>query len=394
MSVLISDAVNDILLETQTVGNRISIPDIILSFKRANEYLNSNYKMPTTERQSNLLVFSDIFEYPKPDDFIGWFEPMRPYGNLSPWFVNTTANELVHTYAGNQTAFRFDRENQFLIVSYENSQGNQANQGNIIINACDSLTENGTWSVSGDGSGLILDTQIFVQGSGSLRFLITDSSGTTVLTCVNQTPVDLATMIQQGFFFLDLECPDSNTSAISQVKLRLSSTSGLLTNYYEFTSSVRYRGDSIKNGWGPIGFNALDVVTNGSPDDDNLIYMTVTITNGVTGTSGIYRLDNIFAALPTYFQLPYYSKYNVKDDNGNYIFAPTEVSDTILCPDDFNNALIYRAIEHLCIYNLRDAGRASYFSNLSMPFENGLKIKYPSQERRVQNQYYRSGRSF
>lgn len=347
--------------------------------------------MPTTERTSNLLLFPSVFEYSAPSDFAGWYEPQRPYAYTSPWFTFTTQNELTHSYAGNQMAFKYNRENQFLLISYDNQPeiGN-----NIIINACDSLTDNGTWSVSGDGSNLILDEQIFVQGSGSLRFLITDNTGETVLTVVNQNPVDLSTIVQQGFFFLNLDCPMSNTSAITEVKLRLGSTAGLAADYYEFTSDTWYRGDVIKNGFNQIGFNALDATTNGTPDDTSLIYMSVTITNGLTGTSGIYRLDNIFGSLPTYFQLPYYSKYNIKADDGTYKLNPTATTDTILCPDDANDAMVFKTLEHLAIYNLKDQGLAMHFSALLAPYENTLKVKYPSQERRVMTAYYRSPIAF
>lgn len=400
MSIVIGDTIQDILLETQTVGVRVSNDDIILGYKRANSYFNSTYKMPTTERTADLLVFPGVYEYPPMTDFLGWYEPQRPYGNTSPWFMNTSQNELTHTYAGNQMAFKFDRENLFLLISYNNSQSFQGNSSdgntsNLIVNACDSLTSNGTWSVSGDGSNLILDTQIFVQGSGSLRFQIINSSGTATLTCVSQTAIDLTQMIQQGFFFLSLDCPMTNTTALGSVKLRLGSTAGLATDYYEFASSTWYRGDSIKNGFNQVGFNALNATTSGSPNVQNLIYMTVTIQNATDGSNtGIYRLDNIFAALPTYFQLPYYSKYNIKASDGTYKQNPTSTDDTILCPEDCNEAFIYKTLEHISFYNLKSLTLPAYFGSLLAPFENQLKIKYPSQEKKMSTQTYRSRNQF
>lgn len=390
MSLLINDQISDILLETQTVGNRVSNDDIILAYKRANEYFNSNYKMPTTERQQNLKIYNGVFEYPKADDFIGWFEPMRPYGNTSPWFVNTTENELVHTYAGNQTAFKFDRENQFLIVSYENGDSTS-------INNCDSLDSqsNGTVTVSGDGSGLVLDQQIFVEGSASYRFYITPSTGTTTITISGMPAVDLSQYFNAGNIFLNLDCPNSNTSAISSVRLRIGSDNTGTTDYYEYTSTTWYRGDSIKNGFNQIGFETTGISPVGSPTTTSLTYIQIVISNGTTSaTQGFYRLDNIFASLATYFQLPYYSKYNIKTEAGEYILAPTQTSDTVLCPDDCNAAFTFKALEHIALYNLRDQGRAQYFAGLLFPFENTLRSKYPSQERKVQSQYYRSSTPF
>lgn len=387
MSILISDTVSDILLETQTVGVRISTDDIILAYKRVNNYLNSTYKMPTTERQQDLPIFQGVYEYPKATDFIGWYEPKLPYGNDSPWFVNTTENELVHTYDGNQTAFKFDRENQFLVVSYQNGQ-------TILINNCDSLTvaANGTVTVSGDGSNLVLDQQIFVQGSASYRFLITPSSGTTTVTITGMPAVDLTPYFNFGNIFLNLECPNSNTSPITSVRLRIGSSA---SDYYEYTSTTWYRGDTIKNNWGQVGFDTTGISPTGSPDITSITYCQIVISNGTTSaTQGYYRLDAIFASLATYFQLPYYSKYNVKDTNGNYIQYPTATSDTILCPEDANDVLVFRTLEHLAEYNLKNESLATYFANLADPFEITLKTKYPSQERKVQSQYYRSPMNF
>ncbi len=408
MSFLIADTIPDIQLETQTVGVRISTDDIILGYKRANSYFNSTYKMPTTQRQQDLLVFPGVFEYAPASDFLGWFEPMRPYGNTSPWFTNTTQNELTHTYDGNQTAFKFDRENQFLIVSIGNG-GNEANGSftggstgagynvsQTIINACDTLTDNGTVTLTGDGSNLILDTQIFVQGSASYRFNITDNGGTTTITFVGQDPVDLTQYFEQGQFFLSLECPNSNTVAIPTITWRIGSDNTGVTDYYEMIATENYRGDTILNSWCQVGFNPLANSTTivGSPNVQSPTYMQITIANGVTGTSGFYRLDNIFAALPTYFQLPYYSKYNVKDINGVYKQNPTSEDDIILSPDDTNEALVFKCLEHLAIYNLKDQGLAMHFAALLAPFEVNLKTKYPSQERKVQSQYYRSPIAF
>lgn len=396
ISLLIGEQIQDILVETQTTGVRVDDSDIILGFKRANSYFNSTYKMPTTERTSNLLVFSGVYEYPKPDDFAGWFAPQRPYGMTTPWFVNTTQTELTTTYYGNQTSFKFDRENQFLVVSFNNTQSNGENNSastgnNVSINECDSLTDNGSWAVSGDGTNLIVDSQIFVSGSGSLRFTVISNTGSTVLTCTSQNAVDLATMVQQGFFFLSLDCPQTNTTALTNVKFRLGSTAGLATDYYEFTTSTWYRGDSIKNGFNQVGFNALDATTVGSPNSASLTYMTVTLTGAPTG---IYRLDNIFAALPTYFQLPYYSKYNVKADDGTYKLNPTATDDTILCPDEANDALVFKCLEHLATYNLKNLILPSYFSGLLQPFENILQIKYVNQDRKTKTQWYNSPSAF
>lgn len=396
MSFQIGDTISDIQLNTQTVGVRIGDIDIISAYKKTNEYLNSIFKMPTTERTSDLLTFPGVYEYAAPSDFIGWMEPRRPYGIASPWFVNTTENELVHTYAGRQTAFKFNRENLFFIVSDSPSSQQADENGNIttsanqvIVNECDSLTENGTFAISGDGSGLVINNQIFVSGSGSLQFTVTDSGGMTTVTITGMSQVDLTNYITAGFLFINLQCPNSNTSAITNVVVKIGNDA---SNYYSMSGTTWYRGDAIQNGWGQIGLNFLNATETGVVVDTAIDYFQIVLTNGVSGTSGTYRLDSIFAALPNYYELPYYSKNNIKTASGVYQQYPTATTDTILCPEDANSAYFYKALEMLAYYNLNDSSKATYFANQFMPFENLLRIKYPSQERKTQTQWYRSGR--
>src|SRR3990167_4279017 len=170
MSVLISSAIAELQQETLTVGERISDSDFILAFKRANKYFQATYKMPTTQRLHDLLLFPGVYEYGAPSDFGGWFEPQRPYGIHSPKFRSLPQNELVHNIDGRQMAFKFDRETQFLIV--RETEGTST-----LIHNLDDVDENGTWAISGDGASLVEDKQIFTEGAASLKFTLTGSGG-------------------------------------------------------------------------------------------------------------------------------------------------------------------------------------------------------------------------
>jgi len=52
----------------------------------------------------------------------------------------------------------------------------------VQLNACDSITANGTWAASGDATNLTLDTQDFVEGSGSLNFDTNTGATTAILS--------------------------------------------------------------------------------------------------------------------------------------------------------------------------------------------------------------------
>lgn len=383
--ILVSDLISDCQQHTSTIGQRISEADWILYSNKANKYFTTGYKMPTTERETDLLLFSGVYEYPLPSDYAGIMPPRKPYGNVSPDFVHQSARSVSRYITDRNTAIKFDRETPFLVVQYPDGSSQQ-------IHDCESLTDNGTWTVSGDGSALALDTQISTQGSNSFRFTVTGSGGTTTL--VNSTissTIDLTDYLTNGWVFLDLQCPSGNTTALTSVRLRVGSDS---SNYYEITATTRYRGDTILGGWGLIGFNMADKTTTGTPDDDAIDYVQILITHGTSGINGTYRLDNIFLALPTYFQLPYYSSQNVKTTGGTYQNKVTATSDSLLVPVEFEEVLVYKTLEIAASEKLMDVAKANYWRGELLPKERALKAKYGSQESKPQMFWYRRANKF
>lgn len=376
---LVSDLISECQQHLTIIGQRVSDADFLLYANRANKHFMTGYKMPTTERQSDLLLFTGVYEYPLPSDFIGIMQPRKPYGNFSPTFENQTPRTIARDLSGKKTGIKFDRETPFLIV--QDDEGNKAN-----LHDCSSLTDNGTWSVSGDGSSLVLDEQIFTEGNSSLRFTITGSGGTTTL--VNSTitsPVDITDYLTQGWAFLDLQCPSGNTTALTSVRLRIGSDA---SNYYEIMATTRHRSNTILGGWGLVGFDMSTKTTTGTPTDTAIDYIQVLITHGTSGINGTYRLDNIFLSLPTYYQLPYYSKNNIKSDTSVYQESITETGDTILCPVEFNEAYVYKVLEIAATERIRDAALANYWRGELMPKEKALKSAYPNQQSRPQYKWY------
>lgn len=386
MSFQVGTVIGECNQELSIIGQRVSQADLMLYFSRSLDYLNTGYKLPTTERVSDLLVFPGIFEYPVPVDFLGSIGPQRPYDiDFSPDFDQERVKDFVHNKTNYITGYKFSQDNQFLLVNDETNQ-------KIIISNCDSLTGEGTWVVGGDGSNLQLDQQIYIEGMGSLRFTITPNTGLTTLTNTAVNQQDLTDLINSAYAFINLQCPSSNTAAISSVEIRIGTDA---SNYYSITSTTRYRGDNIVSGWAPIGANLSTATTVGSPTITNAVYVQIRISNGVTSaTAGLYRLDNIFLANPVYYQLPYYSKYNIKNSSGVYQQTITSTDDTVLIPGEFSTAVVYKTLELAAVEKLRDADLANYFARELKPKEAWLRAKFPSQEVRTQTNWYKRSKTF
>lgn len=380
MSFTVSDAITEMQLETKTVGKRISDTDFILYLNRANQHYQTGYRMPTSERKTDLLLFSGIYEYPAPSDFGGLIPLRKPLGISSTDFDQRTVRSLARWQYGNVLAVSYDRDTPYFVI--RDTEGSS-----MKLHGCDDYDADGTWVATGDGSGLEDDLNIFVEGTGSMKFTVTASGGTTTLTNSALTnPLDITDYLTKGYAFLDLQCPSGNTTALTSVELRIGSDA---SNYYSLTGTTRYRGNTILGGWGPIGMAMSGKTTTGTPDYDSIDYLQVIITHGTTGVDGTYRLDNIMLAIPAYYQEPYYSSYNVLDGDGStYKEEVTDTDDTILCPQEFKGAYVYKALQIAAVEALQDSGLANYFTGELAPKERWLKTKYPSQERHVSTNTY------
>lgn len=381
MSFTISDAISDLQQESNTIGQRVSESDWLLFFHRANEYFNTNYKMPTSQRAADLLLFKGVYEYAVPSDFLGMFMPERPYDLLSPTFQHTSEKEFTHYIHGNLTGFKFNRETQYLLANYDAGD-------RVQLHTCNTYNEEGTWAVSGDGASIATDEQIYTQGEGSVRATVTGATGSTVFTISDAPQTDIGDYLLNAWAFVDIYNP--NDLQITSVELRIGSDA---SNYYSMTATTRKRGDNIMQGWGLVGFDMSTKTTTGTPTTSAIDYIRIAITHSVSA-SGTMRIDNVFISEAVYFQLPYYSKFNVKSAAGSYIQRPTATDDTMLCPTEANSAYAYKALEYAAMLKLEDPGLASYARGELLQKEMDLKAKYPKGEARSQTNWYKRSPKF
>lgn len=385
MSFQISDAYNEAQVELNSAGQSVDTTDYIQFANDVNDEFMTQMKHPTSERMYDVVLYPGLDENPLPRDWLAIIDPERPYGTASPTFRHATGTDFTHFPYGRVTGYRFDHENGYLLA--RETSGTHA-----LFNGCDSLTENGDWVISGDGSSLAVDEEIYVQGTASLRFTITGSGGTTTLTCTSMdTPFDMTDFLTEGRFVLDLGCPSTNTTAITSVRVRLGSDA---SNYYQMTATTRHRGDTILTSFGKISFETASKTTTGTPTDTAIDYVQVLITHGTTGIDGTYRLDDMFFTKGVFYRIPYYSRNNIKSAAGVYKRAITADDDTLLCPSEMNGLYKFKILSTIAKRRLQDTGLADEFELAALPFARTLSAKYPSQEQRVSTVKYRRWNTF
>lgn len=385
MSFTVSNAIADNQQRSNTVGQRLADADFILFFNDAIDYFYTNLKLPTAQREMDLIVYPGVKEYALADDFIGVISPKRPYDLHSPNFEHTTEKSFVHWPYGNQTSIKYLGANKFLIVG----GGTGSKYG---VDSCDDATG---WTASGDASGLSTDSQMYSEGSGSLSFLVTPAADPTnnfILSRTLSQSIDISGIKNGCRLFLDLFCPTTNTAALNSMTVHLGSDA---SNYYLMTATLAHRGDSIKNGLCQVSFDISTATPVGSPDDTAIDYISVRgQDDGTAATGGVYHLDNIFIAQGTYYQLPYYSENVVQDASGMWKRKITLTDDVVVCPKDLDLCINLKMLEIASAIRLKDTGMASYFARELSPKLAYLKSKYPRLESRNQTSYYKKVNRF
>lgn len=379
MSFLISSVIPDIRRELLAEEGRLEPEDIYLFLNNSNEEYGVGYYMPTRETVTDFIVYPGIFEYPLPSDISYILEPHRPLPlRDSPIFRHQRAREFMKWYQSRRTSIEFEREAIYLLV--DTVDGREQ-----TIHGCESLSDNGSVSISGDGSALTLDNVVYQKGEASIRFTVTASGGTTTITFSGVDSQDITELILYGKFFLSLQAPDTNTVDLTSVELRIGNDA---SNYYSMSATERHRGDDIGPGWGVLSFDPASKTTTGTVDETEIDYLQVIITHGTTGVNGTYRIDRIFGATGTYYLLPYYSLHNIKDTDGTYKAKIDADSDTVLCPAAFDNVIKYDGMVRMAAKRLKDAGLADYCRQELQPYKDALMSQFPRQQQLISSNWY------
>ena len=383
MSFLVADSIQDCQNELNVIDQRLTQDDWLLFHNRTNKYFMTSYKMPTTQRVQDYLIFNSVREYQLPTGFVGMMNLERPYELDQQNFYHGTQANFIRWTQENWSAIKFDKETEILMLNY--LQGDK-----MVVQPLSDLTSNGTFVVAGDGSALAIDKQYYTAGEGSMRMTVTGSTGQLTLTGTGITAFDLTDYITNGYTFLDV-FNSSTTVPLTSIQIRIGSDA---SNYYQTAAvTTRYNGQTLQGSFGQVGFDFTQKTTTGSPTLTALTYIQIII-NFPTTFNGTLRVDNLFVANPIYFTLPYYSLYNVKTSANAYQEKVTATSDTLMCPVEFNEAFTYKICAMGALLKLSDATMANYFENKASEKEADLRAKYPNQEKRTQTTYYKNWNKF
>ncbi len=333
-------------------------------------------------------VFDSVWDYGIPDDLKGnKVIDIRPQVNRSP------ASVFIQEYnqdfdVGKQWAGW--NSNDFTIqfnTSIKTIRINAAGfPAGVVLNEASSLTDNGSWTVGGGATNLVVDNQNWVVQGGSLSCDLAAGSFSGYMETSDMQSLNISNQLNQGTEFLYTFFPLA--SAITSVNLRWGSSP---TDYYDRTVSATQMATIFQNGWNFLSYGWAGITPVGSPDPSDITYLRVTWNYDGTLQSGV-KLNNIVSRMGRFLEMEYYSKFLFRDSStGAYQETVTDDSNLInLDVESFN--LLFNYVAYLAAQQQQGANAlrndGPMFLNLYKEGVMRYQAMYKSEIQKPRQIYY------
>ncbi len=321
-------------------GDADNLDDVELMLERSGNTLLAKIDPAETIRTVPLasVVHDDFFNYALPSDYKKLID-IYPEADRELW------DKAVRNQAGE---FDIKKAQANKVISIEGSEGSKiirinwrARKGKVL-NTCNSLTANGTWSTTAGATNIVADSITKYSGSGSIRFDVPTSGGGIQNTDMTQVDLTNENGVADSFVAVYLGSDFANVTSITPVW-----GNDLTTKFWTAVAqTTQADGTAFKFGW-----NIIKVSWSAAAQTGVVVPSTTNsykITFQTTGPLVNVRIDNIIFSIGRNFDIKYYSKYILKNSAGTWIPVTTDDSDVCVLDSD--------AIE---MYNLENLIAAS-----------------------------------
>lgn len=338
-------------------------------------------------------IYSDVTKYLCPQDMNGdraiSIRPLvdRYAGNK---FRKTSEEEVVLGKEDYTFAVNYDNGIKYLEINRDVTEQME------LLNEMDSLTENGTVAIAGDTSELSLDTTNFVSEDASVRFKMLSAATSGIVEVAGFTAVDLTEYADEGAVMALIYLPtiDGSTTPITSIYLRVGQDN---SNYRQINVTRPHDSTSFRPGWNLVKFSLNKVsVTTGSPTYTGTDYVRLILNSSALSEDIYINVDQITVRKGTAYELGYYSINLFKDyTTGALKDKPTADNDIVLLEKDAINLLINATMEVIAqeMQGEDAAMDLKIFSSRKTKSYDSYKMKYPSETKKKQTNYYRPFRN-
>lgn len=322
-------------------------------------------------------VYDDVYNYALPSDFLSLID-LLPQDNRDSW------DTAFRKYAGQ---FDMQKAIKDQTISIEGSEGtkiiriNWRSRTGVVLNQCDTLTGNGTWSAVTGASNVEIDSIFKAAGTGSIRFDLTATGGGIKNTTM--TAVDLTDEDEVADIFIPVYLP---SVSITSIALRFGND--LTTKYWTPTAqTTQADGTAFKVGWNLLKFSWAGAVETGTVAPATIDSAQLTI-NGITAINDI-RVDNIIFTIGRAFDIKYYSKYLFKNSAGTWISIPTSDDDYVVIDHDGLPVYLFELLKDMA-QQMEGSDAAFDITYAEKELETlypAFRAENPGQSKKVTTQY-------
>ncbi len=335
MALTITEIETQVLeLLRDTTGGTYTRAKIRNSLRRCINHLMKDHGIYATKKPYSLALYDTVTEYPAPSDL---FDVVNIQGNNKN-FLKTKPD-----------AFYLTSGDLFSVDSYRNQHAllvkTSVTSSSVIINGCESVTDNGTWSAeaSTDAQNVTTNTLNVKQGSGAVSFDVnTALSGNNYAGVENSTMtrVDITDFSGKGTVFVWVYLP--SVTNLTSVTLRLGNDG---SNYYSQTATAQFNGYAFRVGYNRVAFSLVTATETGTVTDTAVDYVNIRLnySSSFVSTNG-FLIDDIRIANPTTLDLVYYSSHFVIDSSGETKQYFTADGDESMLDEADDDILIYHAL--------------------------------------------------
>lgn len=256
---------------------------------------------------------------------------------------------------------------------------------NVLVNGCDGVSANGTWTAGGGASGVASNDVYFTSGTASIQYSL---SGSGYVENATMAAVDLSDYEDQGVVFCWAYC---QSTLPTSYEMRWGSDTS--ANYWSKSVSSQWDGTAFVQGWNLLGFDWQTAAQTGSPSSSAVD--SVRLTTTITGSASPVFLDGIVCSLGSILEIEYYSKYLFRSASGAFKERPTADTDLLNLDTDsygvFTNCLALLAAQQQ--QGADSSFDLAFFERAYRDSAASYNRRFPSQCQKPAGSYYAVKRS-
>jgi len=345
--------------------------------------MKSDYRIPSAIRRETIRVYTDVNEYAMPvptgasatdfesiADMTEWFEGKTSTSRFNRTTPARFARKISKGYQDNYITQYIRNTKNMLLVDFD------PGTSNILLNSCDSLTDNGTWAATGDANNLTADDDTYLEGGGCLNFDLTPSALAGYITNSTMNAVDLSDYENNSRIFCYVYIPVA--TYITSFTMKWGSSAAA---YFSKEITTQHNNLAFQAGWNLLSFDWNSATETGSVTTTAIDYLQLTIAFSASQSADTdFRLDGITCKQGKDMYFIYNSKSWVESSAGVRQETFEEATDVFVGTETEATALETKALQLIWETEIIDDMKADKAEKKYTKMIRNLKSQNPEQE--------------